>query len=109
VALIISSPLRRALQTSAHAFAPTLQRDGVKVLLQPMAQEMNAYACDIGTDREELEKQVKSGELWDKELNVSSQKIDFGLVEDGWNSKVCLQQSECTDADDAVGRQVGTR
>jgi len=57
------------------------------VLLQPMAQEMNAYACDIGTDREELERQVKDGELWDEELNVSSEKIDFGLVEEGWNSK----------------------
>jgi len=87
VALIVSSPLRRALQTSVYAFAPALQRDGVKVLLQPMAQEMNAYACDIGTDREELERQVKDGELWDEELNVSSEKVDFGLVEEGWNSK----------------------
>jgi hypothetical protein len=108
VALIVSSPLRRALQTSVHAFAPALQRDEVKVLLQPMAQEMNAYACDIGTDREELEKQVKSGELWDKGLNVSSEKIDFNLVEDRWNSKVCLSWSEYADADGLVGRQVGT-
>jgi hypothetical protein len=92
VALIVSSPLRRASQTSVYAFAPALRRDGVKVLLQPMAQEMNAYACDIGTDREELERQVKAGELWDKGLDVSSQKIDFGLVEEGWNSKVCLSE-----------------
>jgi broad specificity phosphatase PhoE len=90
VALIVSSPLRRALQTSVHAFAPTLQKYGVKVLLQPMAQEMNAYACDVGTDREELERQVKSGNLWSTELSVSNEKIDFGLVEEGWNSKVCL-------------------
>jgi broad specificity phosphatase PhoE len=90
VALIVSSPLRRALQTSVHAFAPALQRNGVKVLLQPMAQEMNAYACDLGTDRDELEKQVKAGELWDAGLNVASEKIDFNLVEEGWNSKVCL-------------------
>ncbi|KAI4736421.1 PGAM-domain-containing protein [Aureobasidium sp. EXF-12298] len=87
VSLIVSSPLRRALQTSVHAFAPALQRDGVKVLLQPMSQEMNAYACDIGTDRDELEKQVKAGELWDAGLNVPSEKVDFSLVEEGWNSK----------------------
>ncbi|KAI4817324.1 PGAM-domain-containing protein [Aureobasidium sp. EXF-8845] len=87
VALIVSSPLRRALQTSVHAFAPALQRVGVKVLLQPMAQEMNAYACDIGTDREELERQVKGGELWDLGLGVPMEKVDFGLVEEGWNSK----------------------
>jgi broad specificity phosphatase PhoE len=107
VALVVSSPLRRALQTSVHAFAPALQRSGVKVLLQPMAQEMNAYACDIGTDREELERQVKSGELWDTGLNVPSEKVDFGLVEEGWNSKVCFPQFEFTDADHVVGRQVG--
>jgi len=60
------------------------------MLLQPMAQEMNAYACDIGTDGKELERQVKAGELWDEGLNVPSEKVDFSLVEDGWNSKVCL-------------------
>lgn len=60
------------------------------MLLQPMAQEMNAYACDIGTDREELERQVKAGEHWDKGLGVSSEKVDFGLVEEGWNIKVCV-------------------
>jgi hypothetical protein len=90
VALIVSSPLRRALQTSVHAFAPALRRDEVKVLLQPMAQEMNAYACDIGTGREDLERQVKAGELWGADLDVSSEKVDFGLVEEGWNSKVSL-------------------
>ncbi|KAG9662669.1 phosphoglycerate mutase family protein, partial [Aureobasidium melanogenum] len=77
VALIVSSPLRRALQTAVHAFAPALQRDGVKIVLQPMAQEMNAYACDIGTDRPELERQVKAGDLWDTDMDVPSDKIDF--------------------------------
>jgi hypothetical protein len=57
-----------------------------------MAQEMNAYACDIGADREELERQVKAGELWDKGLDVSSEKVDLGLVEEGWNSKVSLSK-----------------
>ena len=109
MALIVSSPLRRALQTSVHAFAPALQKDGVKVLLQPMAQEMNAYACDIGTDRDELERQVKAGELWDADLNVSNKKIELGLVEEGWNSKVCLLQSGDANADDLTGRQMGSR
>ncbi|CAD0106040.1 unnamed protein product, partial [Aureobasidium uvarum] len=87
VALVVASPLRRALQTAVHAFTPALHRDGVKVLLQPMAQEMNAFACDIGTDRDELERQVKAGELWDTKLGVSGEKVDFDLVEEGWNSK----------------------
>jgi hypothetical protein len=51
---------------------------------------MNAYACDIGTGREDLERQVKAGELWGADLDVSSEKVDFGLVEEGWNSKVSL-------------------
>jgi broad specificity phosphatase PhoE len=90
VTLIVSSPLRRALQTSVHAFAPALHREEVKALLQPMAQEMNAYACDIGTDKDELQRQVQAGELWDEGINVPCEKIDFSLVEEGWNSKVCL-------------------
>ncbi|KAI4715799.1 PGAM-domain-containing protein [Aureobasidium sp. EXF-10727] len=87
MALVVSSPLRRALQTAVHAFTPALHRDGVKVILQPMAQEMNAFACDIGTDRDELERQVKAGELWDANLGVSNEKVDFDAVEEGWNSK----------------------
>ncbi|CAD0081683.1 unnamed protein product [Aureobasidium vineae] len=87
VALVVSSPLRRALQTAIHAFAPALHRDGVKVLLQPMAQEMNAFACDVGTDKDELQRQVKAEELWDAGLGVPSEKVDFDLVEESWNSK----------------------
>ncbi|KAI5238840.1 PGAM-domain-containing protein [Aureobasidium subglaciale] len=87
IALIVSSPLRRALQTAVHAFAPALQRDDVKLLLQPMAQEMNAFACDIGTDRDDLERQVHKGELWDAEIGVPSEKVDFEAVEASWNSK----------------------
>jgi len=49
---------------------------------------MNAYACDIGTDRDELEKQVRTGQLWDPEIGVASDKVDFSAVEEGWNSKV---------------------
>lgn len=70
-----------------HAFTPAIQREGVKIILQPMAQEMNAYACDIGTDRDELERQIKAGNLWNEGLNVSSDKIDLTAVEEGWNSK----------------------
>ncbi|THY90442.1 PGAM-domain-containing protein [Aureobasidium pullulans] len=87
VELIVSSPLRRALQTAVHAFTPALQRGEVKLLLQPLAQEMNAYACDIGTDRDELEKQVRTGQLWDPEIGVASEKVDFSAAEEGWNSK----------------------
>ncbi|KAG9755531.1 phosphoglycerate mutase family protein, partial [Aureobasidium melanogenum] len=48
---------------------------------------MNAYACDIGTDRDELERQVKAGDLWDTDMDVPSYKIDFSAVEEGWNTK----------------------
>lgn len=76
-----------------HAFAPALQRDEVKVILQPMAQEMNAYACDIGTNRDELEGQVRAGDLWDTHLSIADDKIDFGAVEKGWNTKVSPSKS----------------
>lgn len=92
-----------------HAFAPALQEDGVKIVLQPMAQEMNAYPCDIGTDRDELERQAKAGDLWDSELGVPSEKIDFNAVEEGWNIKVGSLKTRFVNADNSAGRQVGAR
>jgi hypothetical protein len=74
-----------------------------------MAQEMNAYACDIGTDRDELERQVKAGDLWDTDMDVPSYKIDFSAVEEGWNTKVSSSKTGYASADNIAGRQMGAR
>lgn len=88
----MSSPLRRAIQTASIAFGPTIRRpDVASLLLVPLGQEISDKQCDIGHDREELQRQVPA--LLSEEAGQDvgfdfSKKIDFSLVEDGWNSKV---------------------
>ncbi|KAI1762086.1 phosphoglycerate mutase-like protein [Hypoxylon sp. FL1150] len=54
--LIVSSPLRRTLQTTALGWAPAVSRLGgpKAVVLLPEAQECNALPCDTGSSRETL-------------------------------------------------------
>lgn len=57
VDLVVSSPLKRTLQTTKLGWAPTVERLGIKnVLCIPQAQECNDFPCDTGSSREELEK-----------------------------------------------------
>ncbi|TGJ86203.1 hypothetical protein E0Z10_g2508 [Xylaria hypoxylon] len=55
--LIISSPLRRTLQTTRIGWAPAIERLGGigNVICLPELQESNRYPCDTGSLREELE------------------------------------------------------
>ena len=48
---IIASPYTRALQTAA----PIAKTLGLAVTIDPLVRERYAFACDIGTRREELE------------------------------------------------------
>ena len=48
---IIASPYTRALQTAA----PIARTLGLKVTIDPLVRERYAFACDIGTRRDELE------------------------------------------------------
>lgn len=87
--LVISSPLRRAIQTASIALGPTIARPEVNYLLVPMGQEVNDFKCDIGHSPSELKAQIP--ELLDAEnVGFDLGKIDFSLVKDGWNSKVSL-------------------
>jgi broad specificity phosphatase PhoE len=47
---IIASPYTRALQTAA----PLARRLGLPVLVEPLVRERFAFACDIGSPRDEL-------------------------------------------------------
>ncbi|CAJ2514196.1 Uu.00g023150.m01.CDS01 [Anthostomella pinea] len=55
--LIVSSPLRRTLQTTYMGWAPAVERLGglKKVVCLPQAQECNDHPCDTGSPREKLE------------------------------------------------------
>ncbi|KAI1134359.1 phosphoglycerate mutase-like protein [Hypoxylon sp. FL0543] len=75
--VVISSPLRRTLQTTYLGWAPAIERlGGLKnVVLLPQAQECNDLPCDTGSSREVLEK--------DPEFAV----FDLAPLTPDWNSK----------------------
>ncbi|KAI2621387.1 phosphoglycerate mutase-like protein [Hypomontagnella submonticulosa] len=75
--LIISSPLRRTLQTTTLGWAPAIERLGGprKVVCMPQAQECNNLPCDTGSSREALEA--------DPEFAI----YDLSPLTPDWNSK----------------------
>ncbi|KAK9898423.1 phosphoglycerate mutase-like protein [Cystobasidium minutum MCA 4210] len=77
VELVVSSPLRRTMQTTLIGYPHAIERLGgkSKVILLPEAQECNDYPCDTGSDRAELEK--------DSEF----EGLDLSVLTDDWNSK----------------------
>ena len=92
ISTVVSSPLRRAVQTAAISFAPAINLEGVQFIAHPLAQETNAHQCDIGHSRTDLESQL-SELLVDSDPAFAVSKLDLTLVEDGWTSKV---SSLCT-------------
>ncbi len=63
---IITSPYARALQT----VAPIARKLGVPVLINPIVRERYAFACDVGTSRDRLERD------WPH--------LDFSAIEEVW-------------------------
>lgn len=56
VELIVTSPLRRTLETTLRTWAPALERLGIEnVICLPEAQECLDFPCDSGSSKQELE------------------------------------------------------
>jgi hypothetical protein len=89
ISIILASPLRRAIQTAIESFSPALVRPEVKLLLVPAAQEISAKPCDIGHEREDLEREMRMVLSKEGEEGFNVEKIDYSIVEDGWSRKVC--------------------
>ncbi|KAI9894285.1 MAG: hypothetical protein M1814_004139 [Vezdaea aestivalis] len=85
VGVIITSPLRRAIQTALTAFPSILDKryfdpssgygveNGASLVIDPLLQERSALACDTGSDRAVLEKAFP--------------RLDFAGLGEGWPSK----------------------
>ncbi|UZJ57214.1 hypothetical protein CBS101457_006534 [Exobasidium rhododendri] len=55
VDLIVTSALKRTLQSTKLGWGPAVERLGIKnVVCLPQAQECNDFPCDIGSSRDEL-------------------------------------------------------
>ena len=99
VGLVISSPLRRAIQTTLEAFTNVLDRgyfdensghgiqEGAKLLLEPDLQERSSLLCDTGSDRQDLETLFPS--------------LDFSSLRVGWQLKEGFYSAD----EDAVKRR----
>ncbi|KAF2200607.1 phosphoglycerate mutase-like protein [Delitschia confertaspora ATCC 74209] len=86
VSLVLSSPLRRAIQTAVLGLGPSISRPEVPYLVIPAAQEVSDVPADKGFPKEELQKHI--AELFEKEdVGFDLSKIDYGAVEEGWNVK----------------------
>lgn len=84
----MASPLIRTIETASLCFGPALKKPDVPFLLVPMTQEIANQPCDIGYSPAELKPMVEEM-LSHEQLDFDPSKIDFSLVEEGWNSKVC--------------------
>lgn len=75
--IIISSPLKRTLQTTKLGWGPAVERLGgiKKVICLPQAQECNDFPCDTGSPKETL--------LADPEFA----DFDLSLLTPDWTSK----------------------
>ncbi|KIL92243.1 hypothetical protein FAVG1_04651 [Fusarium avenaceum] len=74
VQLIVSSPLRRTLQTALMAF-PSQLEGGLQVLALPEMQEASNLICDTGRDLSEVK------------ADFEQLPVNFDVVETGWHIK----------------------
>ncbi|OAL46609.1 phosphoglycerate mutase-like protein [Pyrenochaeta sp. DS3sAY3a] len=86
IAVILTSPLRRAIQTSLAGFPHVLEKryfdpssdfgidNGIELTLEPALQERSAFPCDTGSERHILEKDFPN--------------LNLEVLDEGWQAKV---------------------
>lgn len=81
IELIVSSPLRRAVQTALCSFQPAINR-GVKIVVLPELQETSDVACDTGSEVSKLEEEF--GGI----VGPQGKVVDLSLLDENWHVKV---------------------
>ncbi|KAL8871722.1 MAG: hypothetical protein Q9174_002511 [Haloplaca sp. 1 TL-2023] len=74
ITLLVTSPLRRTLQTTLLAFGGDIDR-GVKCIALPEIQETSNLPCDTGSDLDVVKKRL------------DQHSVDLSHVPEDWNSK----------------------
>jgi hypothetical protein len=93
ISIVLASPLRRAIQTAIEGFSPALVRPEVKLLLLPSAQEISAEPCDVGHEREDLEREMRILLAKEGKEGFDVKKIDYSILNNGWSRKVCSRSN----------------
>ncbi|KAL2075559.1 hypothetical protein VTL71DRAFT_502 [Oculimacula yallundae] len=73
--MVVTSPLRRTIQTAFLGFDPMLREKNLKLLLIPDAQETSSKKADTGS------------KVWKLKREFGVDRIDTVNVPDNWNSK----------------------
>jgi len=89
IALIVTSPLCRTIQTALLAFYPEATGEicSSRILALPEAQETSPLPCDIGLDPDEL-KELCKDRNW---------PVNLSMVKPGWNCKEDSSRFAATD------------
>ena len=96
VDIVISSPLRRTIQTTALSFGPALSRKGVPFMLLPILQEIGDMDSDKGiADTADDIKRLLPDLFAEGEVDFDISTIDASAVTNGWNDKVSLDTPSC--------------
>lgn len=85
VDIVMASPMKRTIQTAILSFGPSLSKSDVPFLLVPHAQEISAFPCDVGSDREYLDR-ILEDVLTEASLDMS--RLDVSILDSQWNTKV---------------------
>ncbi|KAM9873928.1 phosphoglycerate mutase family protein [Verticillium dahliae] len=83
IAVVLTSPLMRTLQTTITAFPQVFRKDvggGAQLIIDPDLQERSDLSCDTGSGRINLDKAFPG--------------IDFGSLEDEWFVKEGLYAAD---------------
>jgi broad specificity phosphatase PhoE len=83
IAVVLTSPLTRTLQTTAAGFPQVFRKDaagGARLIIDPDLQERSDLACDTGSNC--------------VELNKAFPGLDFGDLEDEWFVKEGLYAAD---------------
>jgi hypothetical protein len=81
----MASPMKRTIETAILGFAPSLSKPDVSFILVPQAQEISAFPCDVGHEREDLEARIEDALA---EAGLDKDRVDFSILEPKWTEKV---------------------
>lgn len=73
VDVIMASPIRRTIQTAMIGLAPAIEKNGLKILLTPRAQETSSLPSDTGSSLSKLKEEFGN-------------KVDTRRMVNAWNS-----------------------
>ncbi|KAL8940521.1 MAG: hypothetical protein Q9216_002771 [Gyalolechia sp. 2 TL-2023] len=90
--LVVTSPLRRTIQTSLLAFQPEISR-GINCIALPEVQETGGFPCDTGSKLSAIKVEFK-----DKPVNFTRVPEDWDSKQGKWAANTAAIGARCREA-----------